>query len=164
MTPRRNNSGFTLMELVLVLLILALCAAAATPALRGFTRGRRLPNTAQELALAARWCRVQAISEGTTYRLNMSVKESKWWVTKEDLATGTYVSVATDFMPEETLLPEGIAMDSSIAADSDGLQYISFDPGGRTDVGTIQLMSDGIEVDVGCDTPLGLYHVVKSNG
>ena len=163
MAIREHRSGFTLMELVLVLLILAMCAAAAAPALRGFSRGRRLPNTAQELALAARWCRVQAISEGTTYRLNIGVKDSRYWVTKLDPETQTYVPVKTDFMPEETVLPEGISIDTTIAADGD-LQYISFDPAGRTDVATIELSAEGSVIDVSCDRPFGVYKVVSGGG
>ena len=52
---RRNmhNLGFTLMELVLVLAVIAICAAIAAPTLRGFAKGRLLPNTATELVTTA---------------------------------------------------------------------------------------------------------------
>src|ERR1044072_7520429 len=114
MTTRFNKSGFTLMELVLVLVVLSVCTLIAAPSLRGFTRSRRLPNAAQEMMNIARWCRVQAITEGTTYRLNLDEEKGRYWITKDD-GTGNYVQVSDPFIQNETKLPEGIQMTSTIA-------------------------------------------------
>src|ERR1041384_8343624 len=59
--PRSGSkSGFTLVELLLVMVVLATIAALATPALRGFTKSRLLPNTALDLVSTARFCQEQA--------------------------------------------------------------------------------------------------------
>ena len=164
MAIRRHNLGFTLIELVLVLMVLALIATMAAPMLSGFVRSQRMPNAAQELATTARWCRVQAISEGITYRLNFDVDGGRWWVTKDD-GTGTnFVPVTTAFMSDPYVLPEGVALSTDIPADTDGKRFISFDAGGRSDVAKIALTCQGVEVDVTCDTPRSGYHVVSKNG
>ncbi len=162
--PRRsNNSGFTLIELVLVMLILATCAAIAAPSLSGFTRGRRLPNTAQEFVTTARWCRAQAVSDGITYRLNLDMGVGRWWVTKDD-GTGTNFVTPTDqLMKIDYTVPDGIVMFTNLKpSPTDGLIYISFDPGGKCDVTTVHFSSDnGAYVDVLCDTSLSSYHIAS---
>ena len=109
MRQKTHNLGFTLMELVLVLAVIAICAAIAAPNLRGFAKGRLLPNTATALVTTARWCRVQALSEGTEYRLNFDTMGGKWWVTKADDTGVTFANVTEEFGREYTV-PEGITI------------------------------------------------------
>jgi type II secretion system protein H len=159
---RKSLRAFTLMELILVLLIIAVCATIAAPALRGFTRGRRLPNTAQQLLTVTRWCQVQAVSEGMTYRLNLDPEASKWWVTRDADGTGTtFQAVQSSQIPTEMELPEGIAMVTNVApAPPDNLRFISFDAGGRSDVAVVRLLSENLEMDVASDTQLGKFRIV----
>ena len=151
-----------MIELVLVLAILAICAMIAAPGLGGFARGRILPNTATDLVTTARWCRVQALSEGVTYRLNMDVDGRRWWVTKDDGSGVNFTPVVADLGKEYTL-GEGLVMETTILA-VNGETYISFGPGGRTDVGTITLVVDPARATIACDTPLGTYHIVPPAG
>ena len=44
-----HKAGFTLIELLLVMLIIAIATAIMAPSFSGFSRGRRLPNTALDL-------------------------------------------------------------------------------------------------------------------
>ena len=159
-----HNFGFTLMELVLVLVVIAICAAIAAPNLRGFARGRTLPNSAMALMTSARWCRQQALSDGLEYRLNLDASAGKWWVTKDD-GSGTVFNPVPDDLGREYTLPTGviisdITFQSEIPA-SDAGTFISFGPGGKTDVAKITLASDNLTIAVGCDTPLSSYHVVE---
>ena len=157
-----KRSGFTLVELLLVMVILATIAALSTPALRGFNRSRLLPNTAQELVNTLRWCQIQAIREGVTYRLNLDTQGGTWSVTKDDGTELNFTAVETDFIPEVYTLPQGISISTDITQTKDGGEYVSFSPGGRCEMGTITLHSENVSVDVTVDTPLGTYHIVKA--
>jgi Tfp pilus assembly protein FimT len=152
------------MELVLVLVVIAICAAIAAPNLRGFAHGRKLPNTATALMTTARWCRVQALSDGVEYRLNLDASANKWWVTMDD-GTGTNFTDVTDDLGREYAIPEGVTISditfqSQMPASDAGI-FISFRPGGKTDAAKITLSSDNFTIAVGCDTPLGSYRVME---
>lgn len=165
MQQRMHKLGFTLMELLLVMLIIAVSAAIVAPSFTGFSRGRRLPNTATALMTTGRWCRVQALSEGTTFRLNIDRSGRQWSVTKDD-GTGLFKDV-TEETGKAHPLPEGIdfgemVFESTVEANPDG-DYVTFKPSGRTDVVTISLVSqEGHAISVACDMPLGTFHIVKT--
>ena len=156
--------GFTLIELVLVLLIIAVCASIAAPTLSGFARARALPNTATDLVTTARWCRVQSLSDGVEYRLNLDKQGGKWWVTKDDGTGSNFTSVSPE-LGQERPLPEGVAIANiefqTLPAQGD-VPYVSFRPGGKTDVARITLSYQSQSVVVACDTPLGSFHVVET--
>lgn len=167
MQRRMHKPGFTLIELLLVMMIIAVTAAIVAPSMSGFSRGRRLPNTATSLVTVARWCRVQALTDGVPYRLVIDRGNRLWTVMKDDgTGTGVYVQVEGD-LGKATTLPEGIefgdmTFQSDFRADETG-DFVTFAPGGRTDVVTIPLTSDsGANVSIACDMPLGTFHIVKT--
>jgi type II secretion system protein H len=156
MTRRSRNLAFTLIELVLVLAIIAVCASVVAPYLAGFTRGRVLPNTAAQFAATARWCRAQAIGEGVIYRLNFDADNGKWWVTKGE---GKVFKEVPDEMGKEYTLPEGLVIKTDLQPSEDGL-YVTFDPAGRTVAATFRLESGDNWIEVICDTPLSSYRIL----
>jgi general secretion pathway protein H len=159
--PRSGSkSGFTLVELLLVMVVLATIAALATPALRGFTKSRLLPNTALDLVSTARFCQEQAKSEGVLYRLMLDPSGTSWTIMKDD-GTGTnFQPIDSKIVPPTYTLPEGITLSSDLPA-ANGEVYIEFDPTGRSDMGTITLESERVTVRVTSDTPRSGYHIVK---
>jgi prepilin-type N-terminal cleavage/methylation domain-containing protein len=150
------SRGFTLFELVLVMAIIAVCAAVVAPYLGGFARGRVLPNTATQFAATARWCRSQAISEGVTYRLNFDAENGKWWVTKGD---GKIFKPVTDELGKEYVLPEGLVIETTLQPAEDGL-YATFDPAGRSTTAAFKLKSGENWIEVVCDTPRSSYRIL----
>lgn len=166
MRRRVPKRAFTLMEVLLVLLVIAVAAAVAAPALSGFSRGRRLPNTALALMTTGKWCRAQAIINGTTYRLNIDRPGQQWSVTRDD-GTGFFEEVKEEIAKPHPL-PEGIAFgnmtfDATEEADVGG-DYVTFKPNGRTDVVTIFLLTSerGQSIGVGTDMPLGTFHIMNT--
>lgn len=162
--PRTHKtSGFTLLELLLVLLILATCAAIAAPTLKGFSEGRRLPVTATRFVTTARWCRVQAISEGATYRLNVVPDENRWFVTKDDRTTGlNFVPVEDTYIGTSVTVPDGITLSTNLLPQPpDNTLFISFDPAGRSDMAQVRFTAGEANLDITCDTPMAGYHIVK---
>jgi len=161
-----HKAGFTLLELLLVMLLIAVAAAIVAPSFSGFSRGRRLPNTAMALVTTARWCRVQALTEGVTYRLRIDRGNRQWFAEKQD-ENGQFVVSDRD-MGKEHVLPEGIdfgaiTFEKNFADGDQQGEFVTFKSGGRTDVATIRLESDRTQfVDVANDMPLGTFHIIKT--
>lgn len=63
-------SGFTLLELVLVMLLVAVALAISAPTLRGFRQAHDLDGHARSVVALTTWARTQAVSEGRTYVLS----------------------------------------------------------------------------------------------
>ncbi len=162
MKRRPRNFAFTLLELMLVLVIIAVCVTLAAPALRAFAHGRGLSNTAQDLVSSLHYCRVQAISEGTTYRLYLDPDKSKWLIAKDDgTGTNNNTPVNNAVLPAQYTLPADVTMETNmLPRPPDNMRYISFDAGGHADVTVIALRMNGSEIDITTDAPLSPYHVV----
>ncbi len=97
MRKRPNKSaGFTLIELIVVMLILAIAAAMVAPSLINFRVGRSNANTATTLLGMAQYARTQAESEGRTYRLNFDPQAGAFWLTAQG-DNGAYASPGNDF-------------------------------------------------------------------
>lgn len=138
MNIRHHKSrGFTLLELVLVLAVLAIIAGMAAPTLRGFVHGRNVPDAAAQLVSLTRWAHTQAIAEGRVYRLNVDPAAGKYWETTED---GTGVQKTGTSLGRTYQVAEGVRSETDMPTDK-GTQIIHFYPNGRTEPGTIRVIS-----------------------
>jgi Tfp pilus assembly protein FimT len=78
-----NSSGFTLLELSLVLLILVAVLGIVLPRLRDPGRAELLAQS-HRLVIAFRWLRSEAVLNGSTYRLNYDLDQQRYWVDVAD--------------------------------------------------------------------------------
>src|SRR5256885_2775533 len=90
----RRRGGFTLLELVFVLLLLSVIASIVVPPMRNFARGRKLSDAARDVVSATNYARSQAISEGTTYRLYFDLNNRQFWL--ESRKTDSFQPLRTD--------------------------------------------------------------------
>jgi type II secretion system protein H len=133
---RSKSSGFTLVELILVLAILALVAAAVAPSLRGFGVGRSNSDTATRILALAKYARSEAVNDGRTYRLNFDVNELAFWLTVQN--GGAFQPAVGDF-GDRYQAGDGVArLQVDLPAQPDGV-YVAFGPTGRTDPVQIRL-------------------------
>jgi prepilin-type N-terminal cleavage/methylation domain-containing protein len=113
MRTRPNKSaGFTLIELIAVMLVLAIAAALVAPSLLNFRVGRFNSNTATTLMGMANYARAQAESEGRTYRLNFDPQAGTFWLTAQG-DDGTYTAPGNDF-GMRAQISDGSRMDVTI--------------------------------------------------
>lgn len=163
MRRTRNNSGFTLVELVLVLLIITIVALVSVPTLSAFAKGRVVQDTAARFVAATHYARTQAISDGATYRLNIDVAGGRWWLSVDD--GNTFVDVDSTIVPPYTVA-EGVKLETNATVDdTTKVPAIEFDPQGRCDPVQLKIIGPtGDSTMVVCDTPIDTFHVVTPGG
>ncbi|HEY1922426.1 MAG TPA: prepilin-type N-terminal cleavage/methylation domain-containing protein [Tepidisphaeraceae bacterium] len=98
---RQKNPGFTLIELILVMVIIAIAAGIVAPALATFTAGRAIDNCSRQILALAQYAHTQSISEARTYRLNFDESSRQYWLTA-DSGAGTFDSLKGDFSQRYT--------------------------------------------------------------
>src|SRR5258708_16863770 len=89
MASRRSKffcrwAGFTLVELILVLMVLTVMVSIVAPSLRGFGVGRQSSDAATQILSLAQWARAQAVTDGKVYRLNFDVTGRTFGVTVQE--------------------------------------------------------------------------------
>jgi type II secretion system protein H len=158
--PRRHlRRAFTLIELILVLVILSTALAIAAPSLRGWSKGSKLRDAADQFQAVTRWARAQAIAESQTYRLNVEAHEGRYWLTTQDGME--FVPVASDF-GAEFVMPDGATITMTQRDQSQPLEFVTFYPTGRTTAPAIvRLADDRGTYDFICDTPAEGFRRLK---
>lgn len=77
-SPRPRQAGFTLIEISVVLVIVALAYGLVAPALSNFVAGTRLEGAARELAMALREARSTAIVSGRALHFKIDPTAPGW--------------------------------------------------------------------------------------
>ena len=128
--------GFTLLELILVMVILSTVLAMAAPSLRGFFASRQIHDAAAQILALTQFARSQAVCEGTTYRLNFDKDEATYWLTANQ--SGVFEELGIEFgrvfeLPKDTVLElEDIVKDGEE-------EFIAFKPQGIVTPATVKL-------------------------
>jgi type II secretion system protein H len=93
LSRRSWSSGFTLIEVILVMVILTATVALAAPRLASFFRGRALDSEARRLLALTRYAQDRAASEGVPVRMWFDVSNGKYGIRPE---SGYQENAATD--------------------------------------------------------------------
>lgn len=75
-----NNAGFTLVELLVVLAVLALALAVVPPSLTGAIDSARFKSTERDLVSALRYARSRAVNSQQAATVDINVKQGKMQV------------------------------------------------------------------------------------
>jgi prepilin-type N-terminal cleavage/methylation domain-containing protein len=171
----RSSAGFTLLELVMVMMLLCVVAAMAVPSFGGFGRGRRVGACAAQLVTLAQYARTQAVTRAETYRLNVDPAGGTYWLTV-DRGGGVFERPGEE-MGRVFAAPEGvtIAWDGPLPSSSPaggrqgGTRHPSVDflPTGRTSAAVSLLLTDatggaagGTVTEVACLSPAEPFRVL----
>jgi len=125
--PRGGDDGFSLAEMLVLLVILALCSALAVPTLRNPYGSGSIVTSAREIAAMMREARARAIFEGSekAVRLNLDAREAE-----------------TDVDQKTVLLPHGVSVKLFTARDevvAGTVASYRFFPDGTSTGGRIEL-------------------------
>lgn len=116
----RPPAGFTLIEVLVVMAILALIVTAGAPALGRYVTGARLRTAALMIASQAAYARSEAMKSNTSMAL--TVKAGTVRVQARDAgAAAPQPSTAAQLAQHDVALPDGVVVDGfTIAYDSSG--------------------------------------------
>lgn len=178
-TLRGGQGGFTLIELVLVLLLVSVVLTLAAPSLRGFFASRKTADAATTMLSLTKWARSSAIAQARPCRLNIDATSGQYWLTVQD--GGTFTTMKSD-MGRQFDMPEGARVTLQVASaglsqnsaptsslfatntskDVSTQQYIQFYPSGRSDVATIEIRGmQGETYTVLCSSATEPYRIAS---
>jgi len=155
----RNNSGFTLLELIMVMLIVCTVLAMAAPSLRGFFASRRTADAVEQIVALTMYAQSKAVTDGRVYRLNLDLDAGTYWLTAQ--ADGGFQGLGSEFgrtfsFPQETRAGWEDSSDASVNG------YIQFYPSGRVDPCTIQVENpQGRIFRISCLSPTERFTVTE---
>lgn len=140
----RKNKGFTLLELLVVLVIIGLVASMVSPKLAGSLSGLNTKTAAQKIAAALRYTRSKAASEKSMYRAQFDTEARTFVIEKiEGFSNRIQLSDISDTdLP--TLysyeLPEGIFFKTDVGLSKEpdrNIFSVGFYPSGGSSGGGI---------------------------
>lgn len=161
----RRTAGYTLIELIVVMSILALMAAGVTPIFAGSLSWVRSDRVARDLVASFRYAGELAIMHETEYRLYIDTTEKAFWLEKRvdfDDHGDPVFEPADGAEGRKETLPEGMELPRPRARvdRSSNRYFISFYPGGACDVATVWVeTNDGGTVRIKTTGSLGSIEV-----
>jgi len=132
--------GFTLLELILVMVLMCSILALVAPSMRNFFVSRQSANAASQIVSLIQLARTQAVTEGRPYQLNWDTGAETYWLTAQDPNGPDFIPLNTEFGRTFTL-PDGASFD--LSADPNAAltgNYIEFDPDGTSTAAAIGLI------------------------
>lgn len=133
----RVRRGFTLLELITVILVMGILFGVMTPMFRSSFSNLQVHNAAKNLTATVRFAQAQAIVRAVEYRVCISEKTRSYWVTRQTDPAGDpekFELVKSDTL-RPTFLPESVEMRTVTAPtgefQEEKMKYISCHPNGR---------------------------------
>ncbi len=83
-TTSNAEGGFSLMEIMVVLAIIAVLSSISMPALRGFAAMRRLKTSAQAIVDTLSFARDMAITERNTHLVVFDIDGNRYWLASSE--------------------------------------------------------------------------------
>ena len=147
-----SSRGYTLLELLVVLIIISLVSALVAPKLAGSLSSLNFKTAAKRLSASLRYARSQATSEKITYCALLQIDENRLLIIADTPAlTETLHEIVSDeeqqiarasFVYE---LPSEIKIEKAVSAAgeaADGLFSIFFFPSGGSSGGEVDLVNE----------------------
>jgi len=139
-----KDRGFSLIELLVVLILLSLSMALVAPSLSRFSRTAELKGAAQKISGILRNCRSEAVNKGKVYQVVLNSQSREVRVHTMEPSEGKDEKREAPTPQRTYVLPEGIQMKGDPTTSSESaseLPIIEFYPNGGSNGGTILINS-----------------------
>ena len=140
----KRRDAFTLIELSLVVMILAVVIALAAPAFVRSFRSALLGETARNFATTCQWARLQAVSQQINSTVYLDLEQQTYWLSQ----ISTNIEVTTDpitlkwvAMDSRVRIASATLADGTTGAGGGKILEINFYPNGTCDGGQVVFQS-----------------------
>lgn len=106
-----GEPGFTLLELLIVLLIISITLGFMAPAFRKTFQDIQLNSSAQDIVSLSRYAQERAIVENTALRLNIDAENGTYWLTQKEQDKDIFNKLAGSFSRQYSLA-EGLKIET----------------------------------------------------
>jgi prepilin-type N-terminal cleavage/methylation domain-containing protein len=150
MNRRPQHRGFTLLELVLVMVVVCTALAMAAPSLSGWSRGAKLRDAADQFFAVTRYARAESASSCQVHRLYVDPSAGRYWLAAQD--GQQFVELSTG-LGRAVVVPDGFRINLT-DAQSKTLEFVEFYPTGRTTPAHFSITADnGETINYECPSP-----------
>lgn len=154
---RTATAGFSLPELMVVLVIGSIIAASAGPKFMGLLRDAQMESAANEIAVSMRGARAKAISQGNDFVWSFADSGNTYSAYDDDNEDGTLDVGETEYGP--VALPASLTLVSSTVAGNS----VTFQSLGNAAAGGVLTFGDGRGAVILVTVEAATGNVVVSN-
>lgn len=146
MTGSNGKDGFTLLEMIVVLVIVMLMTAAVLPMYQGSVTWARRDRATRDIVARMKYAQERAIADVAEYRFYLDRDEGTYWLMRyagQEGGKPVYEEVR-DAGATRDRLPDTLTFEKPKAATDKERKanYVAFYPGGACDYATIALKYD----------------------
>ncbi|HEY2933291.1 MAG TPA: prepilin-type N-terminal cleavage/methylation domain-containing protein [Acidobacteriota bacterium] len=130
----RNPSGFSLLEVIVVLLIVSIAGAVVMPSMRTGLSGMRLEAKGRDLATLCRSARILAVGQQSVYRVAVERDKNRIFL------ADAYHEKVRDFELTDEIQIDAVKYEGN--DDHEQVLFINFYPNGRADEAEVWLKNN----------------------
>lgn len=146
-TPRGDSScaGFTLMELVVVVMLLGLIMGSIVPIYRDSVRNMRIDRGISDLVAVIKYAQERAVTDGREFRVYLDTEEHRYWMVGfagRDEQGKAMFQQEVGARGGEGVLPQHLRfgqIEAQRESTTDRLYLITFHPAGTSDVASLEI-------------------------
>lgn len=134
------RAGFSLIEIVIVLTLIAVMAMTVTPVFRGSLAAARADHAARDVFAELVSAQERAVAHSAEYRVYFDRKKNSYWVAHAPFDATEGYAVIENIDGKIVAIPERLNIAKVTGRGVGGsTDYLAFYPHGGTDVGEVQL-------------------------